>query len=289
MKKLIKYAYLTLITGALLTSCSEEDHTGASEMSYSSTAITLTSAQAAYTIDESLIDEDTPSTFTITINASIAQPQPVDATVSFVQSDGTADSSDYSVGEIKIPAGTTSGSTKVEINRTGDIEGTENFSLSAKAGSNFTLASSFNLAVTIENDHVNDILETATTWSGETSFDDASGAVVTLDFCNIDLDVLLFTDAGDFVKYLGATGACTETGSISGLPDGDYFIVLDLYDNPYSSFGVTEALPVTVSYSQDNFASDSFIYDGLTVSSPEGLTAVAVITISGYNYTVTPL
>ena len=285
--------YLTLFTGVMLTSCTDEDYTGASKIKYSdvAVAITLKSTQTSYTINESLIDEDTPSTYTIEINASIAQAQPVDAIVSFVQSDGTADSSDYTVGEIKIPAGETSASTNVEVNKTGEVEGTETFNLSAKTDDgNFTLANSFNLPVTIENDYINHVLEFSTTWSGETSSEVAPGVVFTLDHCNIDIDVVLYSSTGEPVSSLGATDNCTEEGSISGLPDGDYYIVLDVFNNDYITTGISEVVPVTISYSQDYFSSGSFVYNGLTIASQTGEIGVAILTIKdGYNYTVTAL
>ena len=280
--------YLTLFTGVMLTSCTDEDHTGASGINYSSVAITLTSAQATYTINESLIDIDVPSTYTITITASIPETQQVDAYVTFEQTEGKADGNDYSVGELKIPAGATTASTKIEIHKTGDIEGIETFNLSAKTNGNFTLASSFNLPVTIIDDHINDVLEFSITWSGSYTFESFFGEV-TADFCLIDLDVLLFNSAGSFVQYLGATGACTETGSISGLPDGEYYLVIEVYDNPFYITGESEPVPVTISYNQEYFASESFVSNSFDMGTT-GLVAVATITISdGYNYTVTPL
>jgi hypothetical protein len=111
----------------------------------------------------------------------------------------------------------------------------------------------------------------------------------TLDFCDIDIDVLLYTDTGVLVQYLGATGACTETGSISGLADGDYYIVLDLFANPLATFGLTDALPVTITYNQEHFISGSFVYNSLNLSSPLVKVPAAILKVSGYNYTVTPL
>ncbi|PQJ82571.1 hypothetical protein BTO16_08280 [Polaribacter glomeratus] len=274
----------------LFTSCEDNDQfTGASSLKWSDVAVTLSSAQTSYTINESLIDEDNPSTYSIKITATIAQPQPINAVVSFKQASGNANSADYSVGEIVIAAGQTVGSTNVEVFKTGDIEGTETFNLQAMVDANFTI-NSFNLPVTISNDFVNDVLEFSTTWAGEYTFDNGP-ASTTIDFCTIDFDVELYTTAGDFVQYLGATGACTETGSITGLPNGDYFVVLNLYDNPNTPFAETETVPVTVSYSQANFATaGSFTNTANNLSTPAGtLTAVATVTVNGYNYTVTPM
>ncbi len=278
-----------MFIGILITSCDEEDNTGASGINYTDATITVTSAQSSYTFDEILIDEDVPSTFTASISASIAEPQPVDAIVSFVQSSGNADSNDYTVGEIKIPAGATTGSTDIEINRTGNVEGSENFTLKAISDGNFKLASDFTLPVTI-TDFVDDTLLFSTTWAGEYTFEAAGPTDVTLDFCSIDLDVLLFTSAGAYVQALGATGACTETGStMEGLPDGDYFVVVEVFANPLLTYALTEPVPLTVNYSQSNSESGSFTSNLFSLASPTGLVAIATITKSGYNFTVTPL
>jgi hypothetical protein len=289
MKNIIKYMCLSLSFGLLLTSCDDnEDYTGGSVLDYKASPITVTSSEASYTFNEANIDEDEPSTYTVTLSASIEETQPVDAYVTFSQTDGTADENDYSVGSIKIPAGATSGSTTVEVNYTGDIEGSESFTLMAKTIGNFTLASDFSVTINIE-DKINDILELSTNWSGEKTIDIIRGSTATLDFCDIDIDVLLYTDTGVLVQYLGATLDCPEKGSISGLADGDYYIVLQVYSNPLADFGSTDALPVTITYNQEHFISGSFVHNSLNLSSQGDLIAVASLKVSGYNYTVEPL
>jgi hypothetical protein len=289
MKNIIKYMCLSLSFGLLLTSCDDnEDYTGGSVLDYKASPITVTSSEASYTFNEANIDEDEPSTYTVTLSASIEETQPVDAYVTFSQTDGTADENDYSVGSIKIPAGATSGSTTVEVNYTGDIEGSESFTLMAKTIGNFTLASDFSVTINIE-DKINDILELSTNWSGEKTIDIIRGSTATLDFCDIDIDVLLYTDTGVLVQSLGTTLDCPEKGSISGLADGDYYIVLQVYSNPLADFGSTDDLPVTITYNQEHFISGSFVYNSLNLSSQGDLIAVASLKVSGYNYTVEPL
>ena len=104
----------------------------------------------------------------------------------------------------------------------------------------------------------------------------------------MDIDVLLFSSAGDLVDYLGASSSCTETGSISDVPDGEYYVVLDLFENALAAYELTDTVPVTISYNQENFISGSIINTELNLSSPTGLTTVAIVTKSGYNYTVVP-
>ena len=289
MKNIIKYIGFTLSIGLLLTSCEDnEEFTGESVLAWGDQPITVTSSASSYTFDEAAIDEDVPSTYSVTVTASIAEAQPVSALISFKQTGGNADGDDYSVGNITIPAGSTSASTNIELNYTGDVEGSESFTLEAIADGNFNLSSAYSVTVTIE-DKINDVLDLSTNWSGEYSYS-AGSASVTLDFCEIDVDVLLFSAAGSFMGYLGATGACTEVGSLSGLPDGDYFIVLDLYDNPHEVFGATATVPITVTYNQDYIGtSGSFTYTGINLSSASDLYAAAIVSVSGYNYTITTL
>jgi hypothetical protein len=289
MKNIIKYIGFTLSIGLLLTACEDkEEFTGESVLAWGDQPITVTSSANSYTFNEDAIDEDVPSTYSVSITASIAAAQPVSALISFKQTGGNADGDDYSVGNITIPAGSTSASTNIELNYTGDVEGSESFTLEAMADGNFNLSSAYSVTVTIE-DKINDVLDLSTNWSGEYSYS-AGSAVVSLDFCEIDIDVLLYSTAGSFMGYLGATGACTEVGSLSGLPDGDYFIVLDLYDNPHVAFGATATVPVTVTYNQDYIGtSGSFTYTGINLSSPSDLYAAATVSVSGYNYTVTAL
>jgi hypothetical protein len=289
MKNILKKISFLFIGALIFTSCDDEDYTGASQLTHTDAIITVTAAQSSYSFNENLIDGDAPETYSFAISASIPNTENVNVTVTFSQKSGNADSSDYSVGEIIILAGDTSASTMMEVLYTGDIEGTETFVLSASTEGNSVLGSPFEIPVTI-SDKVNDVLAFSTTWEG--SFTDADDTLITVDFCAIDMDVLLFTTAGSFVQYLGASSSCTETGSISGLADGDYYLVINLYANPLVGLGLTETVPVTISYSQNYFSSGSFVYNNFNLGSVGGvsvLEAVATITVEGYNYTVTPL
>ncbi|MDA9317086.1 hypothetical protein N9Q58_04140 [Polaribacter sp.] len=290
MKNILKTISFLTIGALMISACSDnENFTGNSSLEFTPVNVTLTTSQSSYSFDENAIDSDDPTTNSVTITANIDEPQHVDAVISFTQTEGTTDGDDYSIGVIRIPAGATSASTSLEINKTGDIEGTETFNLSAAIQSNFKLANAFNLPITIENDYINDVLEFSTTWAGEYSFNQGASQT-TVNFCSIDFDVLLFTASGAFVQSLGATLSCNETGEISGLPDGDYYLVINLYSNVLSNYLQTETVPITISYNQDFFDSGSFVNNSFNLFSPSGLTnAVATITKSGYNYTVTPL
>jgi len=288
MKKIFKPFSIFIVASLIFTSCEDEnDNTNASLINYSPATVTLSSLSNT-AFDESAIDPDNESTYVVTINATLSSPQPVNAIIDLVQSGGTANSSDYKAGTITIPAGSLTASANVEILKTGDIEGSETLNITGESRANFTVTP-FTFSASIENDYINDVLEFSTTWSGSHTYTSIVGDI-TADFCLMDLDVLLYTSTGAFVQYLGGTEACTETGSISGLPDGDYYLVINVYDNPLSLTGLSEPIPVTISYSQEHFISESFVSNSFNMASPRGGVAVATITISdGYNYIVTPL
>jgi len=288
MKKIFKPFSIFIVASLILTSCEDEnDNTNASLINYSPATVTLSSLSNT-AFDESAIDPDDESTYVVTITATLSSPQPVNAIIDLVQSGGTANSSDFEAGKITIPAGSLTASANVKILQTGDIEGSETLNITGKSRANF-IVMPFTFSASIENDYINNVLEISTTWSGSYSYDTIVGDI-TADFCKTDLDVVLFNSAGNFVKYLGATADCTETGSISGLADGDYYLVIDVFDNPLSISGLSEPIPVTISYNQEHFVSGSFVSNSVNMASPVGLVAVATITISnGYNYTVTPL
>ena len=63
---------------------------------------------------------------------------------------------------------------------------------------------------------------------------------------------------------------------------------LDLLENDLAVYELTDTVPVTITYNQENFISGSIINTEINMSSPTGLTTVAVVTKSGYDYTVVP-
>ncbi len=288
MKNILKNIGLLVFTGILFTGCDDDDFTGASEINYSPATVTL-STLSPTVFDESAIDEDDASTYTITIEANLAEAQPTDAVIDLMQVGGSADGSDFHAGTITIAAGGTSGSGTVEILQTGDIEGDETLSIGGEARANFNVAA-FEHTVTIQNDYINDVLDLELSWDGEfTIEDDFSSA--TYGFCAIDFDVLIY-DAGfaDTGIYDAATGACPEhVGFGPGMADGDYFIVVDLWDNPYSGLGAGETIPVALNFSQEFFeTSGSVPTTAYTTDATGGTIAIAIVTKSGNNYTVAP-
>lgn len=313
MKNKLKSIFLlALSAGLLATSCSEDDHTGHSMINFTSPTVTIMASENPVIVDESLIDpDDEGDGYVIEVTASIPEPVFVDIHIPLVQTDGTADSSDFEAGTIIIVSGTTSASADVTIWRECEsgVEGTE--TLAIEAGDNIANANlnPFTLDVLIDNDWVNDVLEISVGWEGTYTFEDEIGAEVTIDFCEIDVDTILVDDMGNALAYISGGSDCIEEGGISGLADGTYYIVADIYDNPfpgeyYDEDGevVNEDVPFTTTYSQCGFpgTSGSFVTEGLTTETVTPPTsqhqllgvAVALATVEvsgGYNYIVTPL
>ena len=287
MNKIIKKITLLSFALILFQACEDDETSNINIVPLDPINIAVTVNENDVIIKESEIGYSQD----YTITATIEKAQEVDLALILTQTAGSATyGDDFSFDEeaIIISAGETTASAVVHIYKTGDIETTdETLSVGLKTADKNAKIGDFNFNATITDDYINDVLELSTTWSGETTMNMTSGT--TLDFCDIDIDVLLYTDTGVLVQYLGATGACTETGSISGLADGDYYIVLDVYENPLADFGLTDALPVTITYNQEHFISGSFVHNSLNLSSTSILTAAAILKVSGYNYTVTPL
>ena len=288
MNKIIKKITLLSFALMLFQACQDNETSNINIVPLDPINIAVTVNENDVIIKEIEIDESQD----YTITATIEKAQKVDLALILTQTAGSATyGDDFSFDEaIIISAGETSASAVVHIYKTGDIETTdETLSVGLKTADKNAKIGDFNFNATITDDYINGVLELSTNWSGEKTIDIIRGSTATLDFCDIDIDVLLFTDTGVFVQYLGATLDCPEKGSISGLADGDYYIVLQVYSNPLADFGSTDALPVTITYNQEHFISGSFVNNSLNLSSLSDVIAVAKLKVSGYNYTVEPL
>jgi hypothetical protein len=288
MNKIIKKITLLSFALMLFQACQDNETSNINIVPLDPINIAVTVNENDVIIKEIEIDESQD----YTITATIEKAQKVDLALILTQTAGSATyGDDFSFDEaIIISAGETSASALVHIYKTGDIETTdETLSVGLKTADKNAKIGDFNFNATITDDYINGVLELSTNWSGEKTIDIIRGSTATLDFCDIDIDVLLFTDTGVFVQYLGATLDCPEKGSISGLADGDYYIVLQVYSNPLADFGSTDALPVTITYNQEHFISGSFVNNSLNLSSLSDVIAVAKLKVSGYNYTVEPL
>lgn len=293
MKKILKQITLLSLTGLLFVGCSEDDYTGLSQIDYSKRTVTLTSSSNNVTFDETLIDPDDASTYSVTVTANISEAAPVNIVIPLVQTGGTGDSGDFSAGTITIPAGFTSASTTVEILQDCEsgVEGNETLEIGAANNIANANVNPFTLNITIENDWVNDVIEFEFDWSGELTYTAGVPAEVTIDFCDADIDFALADNGGNVLGYIAATASCPEAGGFSGLPDGTYFILAEVYDNPFEGLGLTDTMPITTTYSQCGFdTAGSFVNSVLNTATISGdVIPLATVEISGgYNYTVTP-
>lgn len=288
MKNIINKIGVFTLACLAFTSCdNEDDNTGASLLDYSPATVTLSSSSPT-TFDESAIDPDDASTFTIEITATLTEPQPVDAIIDLVKSGGTASSSDFSAHTISIPAGSLTGSATVEILQTGDIEGTETLQISGKSRANFNV-SPFTFSATIENDYINNNLDLVLSWDGSAE----SGDISVASFCDIDFDLAIYDGNFALLGYVAGSSACPEEASLAGLPDGTYYLVTELYDNPLSGLGFDDTIPLKLSWSQEYFPETTGALsssDTTLATIPADHTAlVVVLTVTnGYEYTLSP-
>ena len=293
MKKLIKTLSVLAVLALITASCNKkDDHTGDSNIDYSKATVTLSSVSPTE-FNESTIDSDDPTTYQITIVATLDSPQPVDAVIDLAQVGGSAGASDFNIdGGIRIKAGQTSASATVDILKTGDIEGEETLYIGGTSKANFNITP-FSHSVTITNDHINNVLDITMDWAGSYTYDAVGGsAEVTIDYCAVDFDLILYTAAGVYVDYVLGTADCPEEDQLSGLADGSYFLVADLYSNPFSGLTTGQPMPITLIVSQEHFPDTGkvIVFNGYTTDSSSGLQAIATLdVVGGYNYTVTPL
>lgn len=293
MKKNIYKLLLSFAALAFVMSCQEDDNDGVQPVGYTPVEITITSLENNVTVMENAIAGGMAS---YTITATIDNPQTLHYVVNLEQTAGDATMGvDFDTHQIIIEPGNTSGSTTVDVYATGDIETDETFTISASVGEpNYSkLASPFSFSGTITDDFVTNTLDFSIDWSGEYSYTPAGlPADVTIDFCDIDLDVLVFnsafTDAGE---YSAATGACPEFGEYTGLADDTYYMVLDVYDNPFEGLGTGAAIPITVTYGQDMIMNETvFVNNSFSADTPSGSQILLAIweVNNGTEFTVTP-
>lgn len=283
------------MTCGLLASCNEDDNTGESVINYTPVVVTLSTLDNNAMLDETAIDADTG--YSITVTATIDSPQVTDITIPLTKIGGTATGEDYSInGSITIIAASTSASTTVVINKTGNTEGDETLSIGAISDdliANVSMVNPFSLDVTIQNDYVDYNAYLAVTWEGFV-FPEEDPAVSDVDLCDIDFDIYVIDLSGNYyIGYDGATGSCTEEGAfdVSAMADGVYAVAYQVYDNPLFGSTVAELdvdFPVTATLSQgyegEFFASQDLVIDYNTVNTaPNGEpgTPVIIFTVTG--------
>ncbi len=284
MKNILKNISLFIVAFAVLNSCEDsDDNTGESLIDYSSVAITVVASDNDVIIMEAGLSDDA----VYTVTASITESVPVELVIDLVQTGGNAGSDDFELSTITIPAGALTGSGSITIFSSGDVEGDETLSVGAVSRANGNVAA-FTFNANITDDYINDVLDLTLAWDGTAS----SGDVTIDSFCDIDFDLILYDSAFNSMGYIAGTSACPETGGLGGLPDGTYYLVTDLWSNPFSGLGFTDTIPVSISWSQDYFpdTAGTITSDAYTLADTSGLGGLIVVleVANGYEFTLSP-
>jgi hypothetical protein len=218
---------------------------------------------------------------------------PVDIKVFLNQVSGSATSGfDFDFDPvITIDAGATSASGSISILKTGDIEGDDDFTIGFSAGPNASMATSTSFSASISDDYINDVMAFTFDWAGSYTYEPVDGAEITLDYCGIDFDFYIVDSGFNFMPpWDAATSSCPESFELSGLADGTYYLVSDLYQNNFAGAGVGQDLPITVSYSQEYFDSGSFVFNAYNTDDSSGTYLMGQVDVAnGYEYTITGL
>ncbi|MBP1839009.1 hypothetical protein [Formosa algae] len=288
MKNIYKTFCLLALSGIVFTSCEDgDDHTGESLIEYTNVGATVSSASQSYTVSESDIHTSGDYTipYTVTLNEAVTATTIID----LIQTGGEADSEDYETSSITVSPGNTTGTGYITVFSNAYVEGTETLELTAKSRANLNI-NDYSIDITIDDDYINDQLDFQLTWEGSFTGSVGTGADLVLDFCAMDFDILIYDETlTDVGFYNAATGSCPESATLSGLPDGFYYVVVDLYDNPLYVYEGGIDVPITFSWSQDYFDSvtGSITLNAYNTDSTSGTYAIATITIEdGYIYTV---
>lgn len=289
MKHIFQIITITIISLGVFISCIKDENLAIEATEFSSRPIQI-SFDGLTTFDEKNIDLDNSNTYQTTITASLIKTKSIDAIIDFNQTSGTANSDDYNIEPITIKAGKLSGETTLDIYQTGDFETSETFNLEASSRANFTV--NFELPITIENDYISP-LNITLSWNNIFTVDE-NGTQTDISTCDgeygADFDIYLYDKDYNYTT-ISETYNCPESGAINDLEDGTYMVAVALYYNPLSSYNLSQILPVTLTYNQDNFIEEtSFMNTGFSTDDSDEEIIVAEIEVKdGYLYTVTPL
>ncbi len=293
MKKIFKIKGL-IVALLLVASCgSDDDSNSVSTVPYSKVDITVSSDENNVIVMENAI----AGSQSYTITATIDEPQELHYVINLMQTDGNAtENVDFDFDhQIIISPGDTSGIAHVNVYPTGDIEEDEYFTISASLENNYAnLANSFNFSGTITDDYVDPSLELTMSWDGSAT----SGDVSIESFCGIDFDLLLYDANFGQLGYVLGTADCPEHDYLPALADGTYYLVADLYENPFKDLGFTDTIPLVLDYNQEYFDNSGSLpnssYNLSSVGSAEGGTttlagiAQVIIANNGMDITVNP-
>ena len=301
----LKFIYISLFIAAIsMVSCDNEDYTGHSKVNF--TAPTATYAIVAnntnLTVDESMIDPDADEIDINTgdyaygiyiVEATIPNAVQFDTYIDLTQTGGTANSSDFEVSRIKIPALETSGIGMIKILKTGDQEGDETLEISTNQNST-NINGSQTFTFDINGDYLNDNFIFKLDWCNDFSYDVLGDGTITGNLGDeVDLDMYVYDSTfADTGNYQAATSACPEEFNFASLPNGTYYILIDVYANNLADFGINKIIDVHMSYEEEFFiANTNFINNfSLSTDTSTGTTPVAQVDkISAQEYVITAL
>ncbi len=247
MKHINSLLSLSLVLLMLVAGCKKDDYTGASTISP-----TTPTANLEIDAPSSMTEANMDIPFTITLS----EAQIVDLAFKVTQTGGDAvEGADFDFTHtVIIPAFSTSGSGAITIYADLEIEETETLQL--KIGETETPNVNF-VAQTVDielKNFVNPDLNMAFDWSGSANVDGAD-----MDFCsNVDIDILVYDADGGLATY-AATADCPEFLVLSGLADGQYDLLADLwYNGIVPTDGSVVSFPLTVSITQGGLFNDTW-------------------------------
>jgi len=298
------FALAIILTISLVSCDSKDDFTGDSKVDFKVPTATyaIVGNNLNMTVDESLIDPEADEVNTITgdyrygvylVEATLSEAVQFDTFIDITQTGGSASGSDFSTTRIKVPALQTVGYGKIMINQTGDEEGDETLAFTTNTNSaNVNGSETFSFDIT--GDFLNPDFMFSVGWCGEYEYEVIDDATITGNFEDaIDLDVYVFdSDFNNTGIGAGATSGCPEEISFADLPNGIYYVAIDVYANNLSSFGIGESIDVEMLYGQEFFtATTPLIHNfNLNTDTASGLTPVAQVEkIGPQEYVVTAM
>jgi hypothetical protein len=300
MKKYFRIGILLFVLSISFYSCKKEDYTGHSKMNFTAPNVasvtvthmgegTVTQSGNSYTIEETSIGDDGELfDVMVTVDNAVGYDTYIDLT----DISGVFSGIDYTAERVKITATETVGHGSITILKSGDIEEEETATFKVNNESpNVNGGEEFSFTVT--DDYINDDFIVNFSWAMPFDHDDFDPLGVSGNYEDIDVDFLVldssFNDTGN---YSGATGGEPEHVSFAGMPDGQYYIMTNIYDNPFSAYGFGDNIPISVSYQQDFFYEQTSFNHNLAMNSNMGTGDVGIIAVvtkeNGYEYTIEP-
>lgn len=294
----IKFGVLMLLAFMLVSGCSDDDLTGESILEVPAVAPNATFTVPSVTnVDEG--DQDT-----LYIDVTLDKPQIVDIAFYAEQAGGDASGDDFSffnvgngTNKIIIPAGETSGTWGLIILSDCEIEGTEalNMQFGNQRSANVEFEpSTLNLEI---SNYESPELEVAASWGDFEYAGETVGALVDFDIYALYENDWDPESGADAVGYAAATGSNPEEFTLTEEhPDGDYYIVANLYSSfsPLVIGGEADsvAFPVTLELTKCGAVNTVTIEQTENIASTEDeapsadMILLAIITKEGDTYTI---